>query len=202
MRRRVIYYGTTNESWVQCKLYDLRKAFGWGASGRFWPTPCSSALPQPPKNRFRDARGDGHRCVAGCIPPARSTRSSATVAALMNSRRSTSRRTSSIRSSACARSRSAKRTCSSAGTDKATSSSTARPQALLAVVGVSGSGKSSLVRAGLFPASAAASWPRRARIGGSPVCAGQCADCGASPRRCTGRCATRKTPAMMRCRSR
>ena len=31
----VIYYGTAHESWVQCKLYDLRKAFGWGRTEPF-----------------------------------------------------------------------------------------------------------------------------------------------------------------------
>ena len=31
----VIYYGTAHESWVQCKLYDLRKALGWGRSQPF-----------------------------------------------------------------------------------------------------------------------------------------------------------------------
>ncbi len=40
----------------------------------------------------------------------------------------------------------------------------------VAVVGSSGSGKSSLVRAGLLPASPAASWQPPARPSGSPCC--------------------------------
>ena len=163
MRRAIIYYGAANELWVQRKLVDLRKAFGLGRERAVSRRrPCSSAAGEAGEGTPAHAGGARHPGRADDHRRSRWSRSWPQWAAAVNDGSTSRRPTSSILSSACARTRSSEAHLFF-GRDGQSDELVRRlaRKRFVAVVGVSGSGKSSLVRAGLLRLP-----PRRIHGGG------------------------------------
>ena len=168
----IIYFGATNELWVQRKLFDLRKVFGLGRQRPFLAKAVFVGSPsKQEKERFRtqDAmvikapQGFSADALAPFLGRWRRIRERA-------DGRRRPRRVQPVRRTAPVRGARAYLFFGRDGQSDELVGRLARNR-FLAVVGVSGSGKSSLVRAGLFASLRGGFMAPAGRIGASRCCA-------------------------------